>query len=71
MAARTKLARGVRRAMDVTGAPNVTELCDLCDMGPNGRSQVTRWLAKDEPRWLCYLRAIRRVTGLSWEELLG
>ena len=65
----TPLARGVRAAISRTGTPSVREFCDSFGV-PYGT--ICDWLRRDEePHWLRTLRTIHRVTGLSYDEILG
>lgn len=65
--ARTPLSRGVRQAMDVGGFAFASDACKHWGVS---LSTVRAWIACEEPAWLRTLRAIKRSSGLTWDELL-
>ena len=64
---RTSLSRGIRQAMDACGFAYASDACKAWGVSV---SMVRGWLACEEPTWLRTLRTIKRLSGLSWEELL-
>lgn len=65
---RTRLGRGIRRAMDVCGFTYAT---DAAQAWGASAYVIKHWLnGSEEPSWLRTLRIIKRLTGLTWDELL-
>lgn len=64
---RTRLSRGIRRAMDECGLTHAT---DAAQAWGASAYVIRHWMTQPEPSWLRTLRAIKRLTGLSWDELL-
>lgn len=65
----TRLARGLERAYKLSGAPTMADFCAAADISYHWfRSHLAR---ESEPMWLRYLRHVKRVTGLTWDEILG
>lgn len=64
---RTRLGRGIRKAMDVCG---YTFASDAAQAWGVSAFVLRHWMTQEEPSWLRSLRAIKRLTGLSWDELL-
>jgi hypothetical protein len=63
----TRLARGMRQAMDACGCETAADAA-----GAWGVSVylLRTWLGGEEPMWLRTLRTIRRLTGRTYDELL-
>ena len=65
----TRLGRALRRLYEASGARDVTEWAFVLGVS---YGTLRHWMrAAQEPSWLRTLRTIKRVTGASWEELLG
>ena len=69
MAQLSRLAKGLRRAYAMSGAPTVADFAAA--VGVSYSWLVENMKREDEPLWLRTLRAIRRATGLTWDEILG
>lgn len=65
---KTPLARGLQRALAMSGLPTMADLCSVA--GVNAEAVRAWQRGETEPMWLRTLRAIKRSSGLTWDELL-
>lgn len=63
----TPLGRGIDRAFKRSPFTSVTQMCDAWGLS---YCIVKPWMNGAEPMWLGTLRAIRRHTRMSYDELL-
>lgn len=63
----TRLSRGLRKAMDADG---FTTASDAAQHWGIGYSRLCHWISSEEPAWLVAMRRIKRMSGLTWDELL-
>ena len=69
MAQLSRLAKGLRRAYAMSGAPTVADFATAAGVSYSWLIENMR--KEDEPLWLRTLRAVKRATGLTWDEILG
>lgn len=65
----TRLGKGLERAYKNTGAITLKQFCDSFNVGYAW--MCTHIHSEFEPRWMRYLRAVKRASGMSWEDILG
>lgn len=69
MAQLSRLAKGLRRAYAMSGAPTVADFAAAAGVSYSWLTDNMR--REDDPLWLRTLRAVKRATGLTWDEILG
>ena len=67
MSARTRLAVGIRLAMAVGGFEHASDAAQAWGVSAY---MLRHWMTQGEPSWLRTLRIVKRLTGLTWDELL-
>lgn len=65
----TRLAKGLERAYKLSGAPTMADFCVAAGVSYNWFCNHMR--SDREPMWMRYLRAVKRASGLTWDEILG
>lgn len=65
----TRLGIGLERAYKSTGAINMADFCSAA--GISVYWMYNNFRRETEPMWMRNLRAIKRTSGLSWEDILG
>lgn len=65
----TRLGKGLQKAYKSTPARSVSEFCSASGVGYSWMQDIIR--SESEPKWMQYLRAVKRTSGLSWEDILG
>ncbi len=65
----TRLGHGLNKAVAMSGARSIAEFCDAAGVSYNWFCNHMR--SDHEPMWMRYLRAVKRASGLTWDEILG
>lgn len=65
----TRLGKGLRNAYIHTEAPTISDFCSAAGVSYHWMCNYIR--ADDEPTWMKNLRAVKRASGVSWDDILG
>ena len=69
MKGKTRLGKGLYMAYAETSMPSMREFCDFANIS---YSRMQTLIQEDsEPRLITFLRAVKRASGKSWDEILG
>ena len=65
----SRLGKGLRDAAAKSGAPHWTDFCQHAGISYHWFCRYAR--SPEEPMWMRNLRAVKRASGCSWDEMLG
>lgn len=69
MKGKTRLGKGLYMAFAETSMPSMKEFCDFANISYSRMQTLIQ--ADSEPRLVTFLRAVKRASGKSWDEILG
>lgn len=65
----TRLGKGLDNAYKATGAITLAQFCDSYSIPYTWMSTILH--SEFEPKWTRNLRAVKKASGLSWDDILG